>query len=122
MSTLPNLLGWFFPQRQAKSQQISGRLAKPHSILANYRHGRAIVETSILPGQVGRVWFKGSWWPARCPQELALFQGQSVRVIDIDRITLIVEPLAETIPEATPAVTPETPLSAPAATVRYLSR
>ncbi|WP_448563900.1 NfeD family protein [Trichothermofontia sp.] len=99
MSTLPNLLRWFFPRQQADTHRTSGLLAEPHNVFANYRQGRAIVASPILPEQGGRVCFKGSWWPARCPQAVTLHQGQSVRVIDVDRIALIVEPIAEAIPE-----------------------
>ncbi len=106
MSTLLNLLAWLLPQRQAEVQSISRILAEPQTVFANYRHGRAIVESLILPGQSGRVWFKASWWPARCPLGIALYQGQAVRVIDIDRITLIVEPITEAIP-ASPTVSPD---------------
>lgn len=116
MSTLLNLLAWLLPRRQAESQRTSKLVTRPQNVFANYRHGRAIVASLILPGQSGRVWFKASWWPARCPLGIPLYQGQAVRVIDIDRITLIVEPILEAIPtsptvafEATPAL----PLSAP---------
>lgn len=116
MSTLPNLLAWLLPQRQAESQTTSGLLAGPQNVFANYRHGRAIVESLILPGQSGRVWFKASWWPARCPLGISLLPGQAVRVVDIDRITLIVEPITEAMPES-PTVSadapPAFPLTAP---------
>ncbi|WP_448572192.1 NfeD family protein [Trichothermofontia sp.] len=121
MSTLLDLLAWLLPQRQAEAQSTPGLLAEPQNVFANYRHGRAIVESLILPGQSGRVWFKASWWPARCPLGIALYQGQAVRVIDIDRITLIVEPIPEAMPESltvSPDARPTFTLTSPAAPVR----
>lgn len=109
MSILPNLLAWLLPQRQTESQSTSGLLAEPQNVFANYRHGRAIVESLILPGQNGRVWFKASWWPARCPLGISLSPGQVVRVVDIDHITLIVEPITEAVPESSPASPDATP-------------
>lgn len=120
MSTLPNLLGWFFPRRQAKAQGTSRLLPKPQPIFANYQHGRAIVANLILPGQRGRVWFKASWWPARCPLEIVLCQGQPVRVVGIDRITLIVEPITET-PSPSPANPLDMPSAAPTSAAPTLS-
>lgn len=53
----------------------------------------AIVDELIAgPNQKGRVRFQGTWWPARCNQEMVLVPGQRVRVVGINRITLLVEP------------------------------
>jgi membrane protein implicated in regulation of membrane protease activity len=55
---------------------------------------QAIVDEMIQgPHHKGRVQFQGSWWPARCDFEVVLVPGQVVRVVGIDRITLVVEPL-----------------------------
>lgn len=50
-------------------------------------------ETILGPNKKGRVRFQGTWWPAQCEREIVLEPGQKVRVIGINRITLIVEPL-----------------------------
>jgi membrane-bound ClpP family serine protease len=53
----------------------------------------AIVETTVYPHRSGRVRFQGSWWDARCIQDIAIPPGLTVRVIGIHNITLIVEPI-----------------------------
>ncbi|MBD2101724.1 NfeD family protein [Leptolyngbya sp. FACHB-261] len=52
---------------------------------------RATVDEIIRPGEVGRVQFQGSWWPARCEQDITLLPEQTVDVIGIRGITLLVE-------------------------------
>ena len=51
----------------------------------------AVVATPCEP--VGQVRLDGEIWEARCAQGAA--EGQRVRVIGRDRLTLIVEPVAE---------------------------
>jgi membrane protein implicated in regulation of membrane protease activity len=58
----------------------------------SYLEGEAIVDEAIQPGRLGRVHFQGSWWYARCSQNIVLAQGVAVRVIGIHNITLLVEP------------------------------
>lgn len=53
----------------------------------------AIVEQSIVYGDRGRVQYAGSWWFARCTQPITLAQGTMVRVIGMQNITLVVEPV-----------------------------
>ncbi|MFB2917909.1 NfeD family protein [Aerosakkonema funiforme] len=57
----------------------------------------AIVDLAIQPYKSGRVYFRGSWWPARCEQEITLLPGQIVYVIGMSNITLLVEPFASNI-------------------------
>ncbi|HEY9808950.1 MAG TPA: NfeD family protein [Halomicronema sp.] len=53
-----------------------------------------IVDEAIIgPNTKGRVRFQGTWWPAHCEHEIVLEPGQKVRVVGMNRITLIVEPL-----------------------------
>lgn len=53
-----------------------------------------IVDEIILaPNRKGRVHFRGSYWPAYCDREMVLNPGEVVRVVGIDGITLIVEPI-----------------------------
>ncbi|MEC4985726.1 MAG: NfeD family protein [Oscillatoria sp. PMC 1068.18] len=42
--------------------------------------------------QAGRVYYKGSWWPARCVQEATLVPGQVCYVVGMNNITLLVDP------------------------------
>ena len=53
---------------------------------------QAIVDETIRPFQAGRVSFQGSWWDARCQQNIILKSGEFVEVVGIHNITLIVEP------------------------------
>ncbi len=78
-----NLLQTFF-------QPEDEPLNTPHPGL-NPWQGIAIVEEAICPGVVGRVKFRGSWWPARCDQNAVLFPGGVVQVVGIQNITLLVK-------------------------------
>lgn len=64
---------------------------------------QAVVDEVInAPGQAGRVYFRDSWWPAQCVHEITIQPGDIVRVIGIEGITLIVEPLGLCQAEAAP--------------------
>lgn len=61
--------------------------------LVNYGFNEeAIVDEPIHARRTGRVYFQGSWWPARCDQEITLETGDIVYVVGIDNITLLVTP------------------------------
>lgn len=47
------------------------------------------------PGKKGRVYFQGTWWPAICNLNVVLNPGEVVKVVGIDRITLMVEPFSD---------------------------
>ncbi len=59
----------------------------------------AVVDEVILPGKIGRVFYSGSWWPARCDQSVSLQPGETVHVLGVQDITLLVEPVAVRDPE-----------------------
>ncbi len=61
----------------------------------------AIVSSTIVPFQGGRVQFQGSWWPARCDQEITLLPGDVVQVIGRQNITLLVQPVRQVIASST---------------------
>ena len=56
--------------------------------------GAACVDTPIYPNQSGRVKAAGSWWPARCRDNVVLQQGDTVNIVGIENITLLVVPNA----------------------------
>lgn len=60
--------------------------------------GEAVVDEEIRPHQRGRVYFRSSWWFARCDRELCLAPGERVEVVGLetDDLTLLVLPYAET--------------------------
>ncbi|MGK7900119.1 MAG: NfeD family protein [Hormoscilla sp.] len=51
-----------------------------------------VSEIIVGPYREGRVYFRGTWWPARCEQFITLKPGDPVQVIDLNNITLLVEP------------------------------
>lgn len=55
----------------------------------------AVVDEAISgPKSKGRVYFRGSWWPAKCEQAVCLEPGVQVKVVGMDKITLLVEPVS----------------------------
>ena len=55
----------------------------------------AIVDATIQPGKSGRVKYRGSWWSARCEQNITLAPKQTVAVIGRSNITLLVQPIPQ---------------------------
>ena len=51
-----------------------------------------VVDEEIQPRKPGRVYFRNTWWPARCLQDVTLVPGESCYVVDIHNITLLVKP------------------------------
>lgn len=59
---------------------------------------QATVFDAIHPHKTGRVKFLGTWWKARCQQDILLRSNVTVHVVDRIGSTLIVEPIAEPDP------------------------
>lgn len=57
--------------------------------------GEAIVDEEIQPRRKGRVYWRGSYWPARCNLDVTLKPEEFVEVVGIDNITLLVMPFAD---------------------------
>ncbi|MBP0008886.1 MULTISPECIES: NfeD family protein [unclassified Roseofilum] len=56
--------------------------------------GEGVVDKPIPPYGRGRVYYRGSWWPATCTEETTLLTGQEVKVIQRQNLTLWVTPVA----------------------------
>ena len=61
--------------------------------LFGFKGEAKVSKTIVGPYQQGRVYFRGTSWPACCKECVTLKPGDTVQVIDINNITLIVEPL-----------------------------
>ncbi|MCL6433059.1 MAG: NfeD family protein [Leptolyngbyaceae cyanobacterium HOT.MB2.61] len=77
-----------FPQATARIQALLPPGAMHHVVAAT-------VSETIRPGHLGRVKFQGTWWFARCEQNIVLPVGTNVYLIDRENLTLIVEPVVE---------------------------
>jgi membrane protein implicated in regulation of membrane protease activity len=65
-----------------------------------YLNQEAVVTQAIPPGESGRVYCRGSLWPAQCVQTINLPPGTRVRVAGRVNITLLVEPVRPLLPAA----------------------
>ncbi|MBP0030082.1 NfeD family protein [Roseofilum sp. Guam] len=59
-----------------------------------FLEGEGVVDQPIPPYGKGRVYYRGSWWPATCTEETTLLTGQEVKVIQRQNITLLVTPVS----------------------------
>ncbi|MEY3870265.1 MAG: hypothetical protein RLZZ338_4159 [Cyanobacteriota bacterium] len=59
-----------------------------------YENQEGIVDQAIYPYRKGRVYYNGTWWPARCPENVTLAPGEVVEVIYIENITVWVRPFS----------------------------
>lgn len=69
--------------------------SKKHSFVSHrsrYFQGEGIVDEAIHPHRKGRVRFRGSWWFAKCEDNLTIAPGEMVEVLGVQDITLIVKP------------------------------
>lgn len=82
----------------------------PQKFRPNALEGEAIVSEKILPGQPGRVRFQGTWWPARCEQDLTLLAGEVVYVVGRENITLLVQPIRWLEADLAQSALPATPV------------
>ncbi|MEW6580442.1 MAG: nodulation protein NfeD [Chloroflexota bacterium] len=69
------------------------RQAPPLTGYEHYIGQIASVRQALRP--TGRVWFEGQSWFAQTESGVEVAEGQSVRVVGLDGLTLIVEPLEE---------------------------
>lgn len=69
------------------------RKAPPLTGTEHYIGQIASVRQALRPS--GRVWFEGQSWFARTASGVEVAEGQSVRVVGLDGLTLLVEPVEE---------------------------
>jgi membrane-bound ClpP family serine protease len=74
-------------------------IQQPPELTEDFASGEAVVDTTIRPGQLGRVQFEGSGWFARCEQDVVLVPGRVVQVVGVRNVTLLVEPQGESADE-----------------------
>ncbi|WP_421655657.1 NfeD family protein [Leptothermofonsia sp. ETS-13] len=77
------------------SPQVTDRLQTLLPLGSTNHIVTATVSETIRPNHLGRIKFQGTWWFARCEQNIVLPSGVSVYVIDRENLTLIVEPVIE---------------------------
>jgi membrane protein implicated in regulation of membrane protease activity len=64
------------------------------SVISSHREREAIAESIILPGQTGRIRFRGTTWKARCINiNIKIAANDIVEVIGRNGLTLLIEPL-----------------------------
>ncbi|MEC4892977.1 MAG: NfeD family protein [Oscillatoria sp. PMC 1051.18] len=79
--------------KQIKSILLPTQSSQGSKRLLNSIGKEAKVELTIVgPYQAGRVYYKGSWWPARCVKDATLVPGEVCYVVGMNNITLLVEP------------------------------
>ncbi|MDJ1172904.1 NfeD family protein [Roseofilum capinflatum] len=102
--------GWFAPSSQVATLPLPWTSSDPVVFL----EGEGVVHQPIPPYGRGRVYYRGSWWPATCTEETTLLAGQEVRVIQRQNITLWVTPVASSL-RSPPfmSATAETPFISP---------
>jgi membrane-bound ClpP family serine protease len=71
----------------------SGESSSSSTFGFNLIAGKAIVDAMIQPSKNGRVRFQGTWWSARCEQDVTILPGEAVQVVGRQNITLLVEPM-----------------------------
>ena len=54
----------------------------------------AVVDKPIPVGRSGRIFYQGSWWPARCTRPISLHSEAVVHVVGRQGLTLFVEPIS----------------------------
>ncbi|MEY3867303.1 MAG: NfeD family protein [Microcoleaceae cyanobacterium] len=59
-----------------------------------YDNQEGIVDEHIYPARKGRVYYNGTWWPARCHEDITLQPGEVVQIIHIENITVWVQPFS----------------------------
>lgn len=83
---------WTVINQEYDANQIAS--TNSQTLLENYHDDvyKAVVTQTIKPGKVGQVRFQGSWWSARCTDDVILGLGEVVYVIQRHNNTLYVEP------------------------------
>lgn len=64
------------------------------SLQAKWFEGEGIVDQIVQQGKIWRVKFQATYWNARATTAVILLPGDFVRIVDVDNITLLIEPIA----------------------------
>ncbi|MDJ1178969.1 NfeD family protein [Roseofilum sp. BLCC_M91] len=73
---------WFRNRKKSKSNS---------SCSMEWFQGERVVSQTIYPNRKGHVYFRGTWWPAKCCDNSTLEPDEIVEVIGNDNITLLVQ-------------------------------
>ena len=88
----------FFYSPALSNPQVSYRARWDDEIV--WLEGEGVVDREIYYYQKGRVSYGGSYWDAKCEDDLRLLPGQFIKVVARKNTTLIVEPIASKLPSA----------------------
>lgn len=82
------------PSAGNSNSQINENLDILPGVFLEVSETTAIVAQVIRPGELGRVNYQATSWPARCIHDVILSPDDIVQVIGRDNITLLVQPVA----------------------------
>jgi membrane protein implicated in regulation of membrane protease activity len=97
-----HLILFLASRKAAKTDSLSEPM-----VAERYLGQEVDVVAEVAPGRPGTVEFNGTRWQARCGAPLK--EGDRARILDLDGLTLLVEPLLAATAQPQPEVPPSGP-------------